>query len=130
MKDWKLTEKNKPESYKDVLAYDAENNFWVAWIFPSGEWCGYMGIKKVPMKWSYAPELTEEEKEAIKRFVESEERLEVSTFIDEDTIIAGYGGFDGKFGMGYDFKYPLPNHFIRMIYQTNSWHQYLEKNKN
>ena len=44
----------------------------------------------------------------------------VSTFIDEDTIIMGYGKLD------YDFEYPLPPKIITEIYETTSWAQYFE----
>jgi len=39
-----------------------------------------------------------------------------STFIDEDTIIAGYGD------LNFDFTYPLPKEYIIKIYGTTSWH--------
>jgi hypothetical protein len=43
----------------------------------------------------------------------------VSTFIDEDSIISGYGELD------YDFKYPLPRWWIERKYGTTSWGIYL-----
>lgn len=44
-------------------------------------------------------------------------RLTVSTFIDEDTITAGYGQLyaDGC------FQYPLPPNYIRKIYGCTKW---------
>lgn len=46
------------------------------------------------------------------------EQYNVSTFIDEDTIVAGYGKLD------YDFEFPLPGSVIKEIYGTTSWKQY------
>lgn len=46
------------------------------------------------------------------------EQYNVSTFIDEDTIIAGYGKLD------YDFEFPLPTSVVKEIYGTTSWKQY------
>lgn len=61
------------------------------------------------------------EAEALIRYNNGED-YHTSTFIDEDTIIAGYGGLDGL-----DFKYPLPFFLIKMIYGTLSWSEYLNK---
>lgn len=62
-------------------------------------------------------EFTPQECEAIRRF-QNGERISTSTFIDEDTIVAGYGGLDG-----YDFKYPLPSVYIRQIFGSTSWNE-------
>lgn len=64
---------------------------------------------------------TENEKIAINKF-ENGEKHHCSTFIDEDTIIVGYGKLD------YDFQYPLPPDYIKKIYGTTSWKEWL-KNK-
>lgn len=48
----------------------------------------------------------------------------VSTFIDEDTIIAGYGS------LNRDFYYPLPTSYVRKIYGTTSWANLLRRDKN
>lgn len=45
----------------------------------------------------------------------------VSTFIDEDTIVLGYGKLD------YDFEFPLPNSIIIKEYGTTSWAEYFKK---
>ncbi len=44
-------------------------------------------------------------------------KISVSTFIDEDTITAGYGKLDS---LGF-FKYPLPKKYIIKIYGCNKW---------
>ena len=45
----------------------------------------------------------------------------ISTFIDEDTIIMGYGNLD------YDFEFPLPIETIRKIHGTTSWSEKFKK---
>jgi hypothetical protein len=45
----------------------------------------------------------------------------ISTFIDDDTIIMGYGKLD------YDFEYPLPTTTIIKIHGTTSWSKKLTK---
>lgn len=64
---------------------------------------------------------TVNEKIAINKF-ENGKKYSCSTFIDEDTIIAGYGNLD------IDFEYPLPPDYIKKIFGTTSWTEYL-KNK-
>jgi hypothetical protein len=44
----------------------------------------------------------------------------VSTFIDEDTILLGYGELD------YDFEFPLPKNIIIKEYGTTSWNEYFK----
>ena len=44
----------------------------------------------------------------------------ISTFIDEDTIIMGYGQ------LRYDFYFPLPKLIIKLKYGTISWRVYLK----
>lgn len=71
-------------------------------------------------------DILNKEEEALYRY-NNGEILNVSTFIDEDTIIAGYGNLD------YDFEFPLPASKIREIYGTNSWNKYfknVETNEN
>jgi len=71
-------------------------------------------------------EYTKEEIIAIKRF-QSGEKYSISTFIDEDTIIMGYGGMNEH---SYDFKYPLPAIYTIQLYGTLSWTEYFkEENK-
>lgn len=65
---------------------------------------------------------TKQEIEAIKRFKKGK-KFSVSVFIDEDTIIAGYGHLD------YDFEFPLPASYIKEIYKTTSWSEYHLINK-
>lgn len=65
--------------------------------------------------------MTQEEQIALERY-NSGEQHNVSTFIDEDTIIDGYGKLD------YDFEFPLPVDKIKEIYGTNSWSTYFEIN--
>ena len=48
------------------------------------------------------------------------EQFSVSTFIDEDTIIMGYGNLD------YDFEFPLPNYVVVKEFGTHSWSQYFK----
>lgn len=62
--------------------------------------------------------MTKEEKIAIDRY-NSGEKHSIACFIDEDTIIAGYGGIEH-----YDFVYPLPTDYIVKIYGTTSWNEY------
>lgn len=63
------------------------------------------------------------QKIALERYNNGEE-YSVSTSIDEDSIIAGYGE------LGYtEFEFPLPIYKIIEIYGTTSWKQHL-KNKN
>ena len=62
------------------------------------------------------------EKLAIEKFNNGEVAL-VSTFIDEDTIIMGYGK------LNITFEYPLPDYIICLFYGTTSWSKYFE-NKN
>jgi len=50
-------------------------------------------------------------------------RHSCSTAIDEDTIIAGYGSLD------IDFYYPLPVSYVKKIYGTTSWSEYLKKDE-
>lgn len=65
--------------------------------------------------------MTPQEKTALKRYNKGETPY-ISTFIDEDTIISGYGKLD------YDFEFPLPVDKVIEIHGTNSWEQYF-KNK-
>lgn len=58
---------------------------------------------------------------ALERY-NSAEQYSTSCFIDDDTIIAGYGKLD------YDFEFPLPVEKIKEIYGTNSWNTYFEMN--
>lgn len=51
------------------------------------------------------------------------EQFSVSEFIDEDTIIAGYGKMD------YDFELPLPKTYIIQIFGTTSWKKYFDMQK-
>lgn len=60
---------------------------------------------------------------AIERYNKGEKFL-VSTFIDEDTIIAGYGD------LNIDFEFSLPPQIIYKIYGTTSWTEYLTNLKN
>ena len=54
---------------------------------------------------------------AIEKFNKGEEPF-VSTFIDEDSIIMGYGD------LNYDFEYPLPDYIIISKYGTTSWSEF------
>jgi len=45
-----------------------------------------------------------------------------STFIDEDTITAGYGKLD-NIGM---FEYPLPDYLIKRIWGYNTWSEFMK----
>lgn len=65
--------------------------------------------------------MTKEEQIAVDKY-NNKEKYSVSTFIDEDTIIAGYGKLD------IDFEFPLPSYLIVEIYGTQSWMQ-LYRNK-
>ena len=58
--------------------------------------------------------MTEPEKIAQQKY-ENGEKWNCSIFIDEDTIIAGYGKLD------LDFEFPLPTSTIIKLYGTNSW---------
>ena len=68
------------------------------------------------------PEFTKEELIAINKF-QNGEQYSVSEFIDEDTIIAGYGE------LNIDFEFPLPVVYIKQIYGTTSWNEYKKLNK-
>lgn len=61
--------------------------------------------------------MTPQEKIALEKY-ENGEKFSVSTFIDEDTIILGYGKLD------YDFEFPLPAHITIKEYGTLSWTEY------
>ena len=64
--------------------------------------------------------MTREEKIAQERY-DNGEAPKISTFIDEDTIIMGYGNLD------YDFEFPLPMETIRNIHGTTSWSKLLKR---
>ena len=55
--------------------------------------------------------MTPQEKIALEKY-EKGEKFSVSTFIDEDTIILGYGKLD------YDFEFPLPAHITVKIWNS------------
>lgn len=61
--------------------------------------------------------MTQSEQIALERFNKGE-KYGVSTFIDEDTIIIGYGNLD------YDFEFPLPNEIVVKEFGTQSWDRY------
>lgn len=61
--------------------------------------------------------MTPQEKIALEKY-ENGERYSVSTFIDEDTIILGYGRLD------YDFEFPLPSYITVKVFGTQSWEEY------
>lgn len=61
--------------------------------------------------------MTAQEKIALEKY-ENGEEFSVSTFIDEDTIILGYGNLD------YDFEFPLPAYITVKEYGTQSWVEY------
>lgn len=63
--------------------------------------------------------MEENEKIAVERYNKGE-KYSTSSFIDDDTIIAGYGNLD------YDFEYPLPKYIIEDIFGTTSWREYLK----
>lgn len=67
-------------------------------------------------------ELSPEEQEAMRRY-NLGQHYSCSTFIDEDTIVAGYGKLD------YDFEFPLPTKLIKEIYGTTSWSEWTRKQK-
>lgn len=56
---------------------------------------------------------------AIERY-NNGEKYSISTSIDEDTILAGYGNLD------YDFEFPLPPSIIEKEFGTTSWGTYFE----
>ncbi len=64
--------------------------------------------------------MTPQETIAQQRY-ENGEQPSISTFIDEDTIIMGYGKLD------YDFEFPLPFETIRQIHKTTSWSEKFKK---
>ena len=51
---------------------------------------------------------------AIRKFLRGEQ-YSVSTFIDEESILAGYGKLD------LDFEYPLPSVIIKAIFGSLTW---------
>lgn len=61
-----------------------------------------------------------QEKIALEKY-ENGEEFSVSTFIDEDTIILGYGKLD------IDFEFPLPSHITVKEYGTQSWVEYFRQ---
>ncbi len=63
--------------------------------------------------------MTPEEEIALERYNKGEE-FSVSCFIDEDTIIMGYGNLD------YDFEFPLPSSIVIKVYGTQSWSEYFK----
>lgn len=64
--------------------------------------------------------MSEEEKIAQERYDKGEKPY-ISTFIDEDTIIMGYGKLD------YDFEFPLPVETVKKIHGTTSWRELMQK---
>ena len=56
---------------------------------------------------------------ALNRYLNGE-KYSVSTFIDEDSIVAGYGRLD------LDFEFPLPSEIIRMEHGTLSWTEWFK----
>lgn len=72
-------------------------------------------------------EFTKAEQEAIRRF-QNGEKWSCSSFIDEDTIVAGYGQLDHK-SNPYDFEFPLPTVYIKAIYGSTSWNMATKKEK-
>jgi hypothetical protein len=74
------------------------------------------------IKYMSKNKFTKEELIAIDKF-QSGEKYGVSEFIDEDTIIAGYGN------LNTDFEFPLPVVYIKQIYGTTSWGEYKLLNK-
>jgi hypothetical protein len=64
--------------------------------------------------------MDEAEKIAQERY-DNGEKPSISTFIDEDTIIMGYGKLD------YDFEFPLPMETIKKIHGTISWSELMKK---
>ena len=65
-------------------------------------------------------EYSENEKIALKRYKKGIIHS-VSVFIDEDTIIAGYGNTQN-----YDFEFPFPRYLIIEIFGTDSWSELLK----
>jgi hypothetical protein len=61
--------------------------------------------------------MTQNEQIALERY-NNGESFSSSTFIDEDTIILGYGNLD------YDFEFPLPSYITVKEYGTQSWTEY------
>lgn len=61
--------------------------------------------------------MTPEEQIALDRYNKGE-KYTISTFIDEDTIILGYGE------LSYDFEFPLPAFIAVKEFGTQSWEQY------
>lgn len=61
------------------------------------------------------------------KFVVAQERYEageqynVSTSIDEDSILAGYGNL-----LSYDFEYPLPDETIIKLFGSTSWDEHFK----
>lgn len=64
--------------------------------------------------------MTPQEEIALEKYNKGE-KFSVSTFIDEDTIILGYGKSD------YDFEFPLPAHITVKEYGTQSWSEYFRQ---
>lgn len=60
-----------------------------------------------------------QEQIALERYNNGEKYL-VSTFIDEDTIILGYGKLD------MDFEFPLPAYITVKEFGTQSWTEYFK----
>lgn len=54
---------------------------------------------------------------ALERYRNGEKPF-ISTHIDDDTIIMGYGEIHS-----YDFEFPLPPEIIKEIHGTTSWNQ-------
>jgi len=61
---------------------------------------------------------TQDEQKALKMLKKGKKPF-ISTFIDEDTIIMGFGKLD------YDFEFPLPKDEIIKRFGTTSWAQRL-----
>ena len=61
--------------------------------------------------------MTQNEQITLEKYTNGEP-FSSSTFIDEDTIILGYGNLD------YDFEFPLPAYITVKEYGTQSWTEY------
>lgn len=80
-------------------------------------------MEEKEMKRILSKYIGEKETEALLRHNKGEQ-YSVSTSIDGETILAGYGILD------YDFEFPLPNFVIKMEFGTLSWNEYLKIKRN
>ena len=125
---WDYALKNNLIDSGDTIWFDSDPEYWenmitLEKVYDSSEmhgnhinWIHYPVQGKIQQ-----PQFPDNEKEAIRRFSLGQP-YSISEFVDEDTIIAGYGS------LNTDFEYPLPVIYIKQIFGTLSWSDLKKQN--